>query len=274
MLILQHDVLTALGLTLLAGLATGIGALIAMLNGKGSPRTLSWAMGFAAGVMIYLTLMDILPESAEALGDDTAAWTKALLAFFGGMALMVLIDVVVPEDENTHAMHHALDKSKARHICHPTNNHKCDRMYRTGLMLCATIAIHNFPEGVATFISALDGLEVALPLVLAISIHNIPMGIAMATPLYHSTGSRRAAMGYTMAAGMTGVIGALFALLFLLPFWNETVAALCMAAVGGVMVFIAFDELLPGAEAHGKHHFAIFGVIIGFAVMAFSLLLL
>lgn len=271
---MQENILIALGLTVLAGLATAIGAITVMMTGKGSPRVLSWALGFAAGVMIYVTMMDILPESAETLGGDTAGWASALVAFFTGMAMMALIDALVPEDENTHAMHHALDKSGARHTCHAAGGHRCDRMYRTGLMLCATIAIHNFPEGVATFVSALDGLEVALPLVIAIAIHNIPMGIAMATPLYHSTGSRRFAFGFTMAAGMSGVVGALFALLFLMPFWNEQVAAWCMAAVGGVMVFIAFDELLPGAEAYGKHRFAIFGTIIGLATMAFSLLLL
>lgn len=274
MQIFQDNVLIALGLTVLAGLATGIGGIAAVMSSKGSPRTLSAAMGFAAGVMIYISLMDILPESAETLGDNVRGWMWTLAAFFGGMVFMALVDIVVPEDSNTHAMHHAMHVGGHPHDCDPDEAHRCRRMYHTGLMLCVTIGLHNFPEGVATFVSALDGMDVALPLVIAISIHNIPMGIAMATPLYHSTGSRSRALAMTMAAGMSGLVAALFALLFLLPFWNETFAAVCMAVVAGVMVFIAFDELLPGAEAHGKHRFAMAGVIVGMAAMSLGLLLL
>ena len=184
-----------------------------------------------------------------------------LLAFFGGMGVIALIDMVVPEDENPHEF---------RDI-----NRRQDggRLKRTGLILALTIGIHNFPEGIATFVSALEGLDIALPIVIAIAIHNIPEGIAVSVPIYHSTGSRKKALLYSTLSGVAEPVGALFALAFLMPIWTPAVNAVCMAAVAGIMVFISFDELLPGAEEYGHHHWSIAGVIAGMAVMGFGLLL-
>ena len=141
-------------------------------------------------------------------------------------------------------------------------------------MLALAIGIHNFPEGMATFVAALDGLDVALPIVLAIAIHNIPEGIAVYVPIYHSTGSRRKALRYTIISGLAEPVGALAGMLFLLPFWSPTVNAVSLAAVAGIMVYISFDELLPGAERHGHHHMALIGVVSGMAIMAVSLMFL
>jgi ZIP family zinc transporter len=151
---------------------------------------------------------------------------------------------------------------------------KAEKLKRTGFMLALAIGIHNFPEGMATFISALDGLDVAIPIVIAIAIHNIPEGIAVSIPILHATGSRRKALTYTMWTGLAEPIGAIFGIVFLLPFWTPIVSALLLAAVSGIMVFIALDELLPGAEEYGHHHYSIAGVILGMLIMAISLLIL
>lgn len=261
------NVIVAIALTLFAGLATGLGGLLSMAARRTSTRLLAFAMGLSAGVMVYISFMEMLPEAVSAiepLYGGRAATVYALAAFFGGIGLIALIDWLVPEDENPHEAH-TLDELK-----NPGNHH----LRRTGIMLAAAIGIHNFPEGMATFVSALDNLEVAVPIVVAVAIHNIPEGIAVYVPIFHSTGSRSKALKFTFLSGLAEPLGALAGMLFLLPFWSATVNAMCLAAVAGIMVYISFDELLPGAERHGHHHASIIGVVAGMAIMAVSLLLM
>ena len=261
-----ESILLALGLTLVAGMSTAIGGLMAFSKTATNTRFLSGALGLSAGVMIYVAFMEMIPETLEVLkGEygDTMANIYMLIAFFGGMGLIALIDFLIPEDENPHEFHR-VESAKD----------KADKLKRTGFMLALAIGIHNFPEGMATFVSALDGMDVAIPIVIAIAIHNIPEGIAVSVPILHATGSRRKALTYTIWTGLAEPIGAIFGILFLLPFWTPTVGALLLAAVSGIMVFISLDELLPGAEEYGHHHFSIGGVILGMMIMAVSLLLL
>lgn len=266
---LSYDsILLALGLTLVAGMSTGIGSLMAFFSKTSNTRFLSGALGLSAGVMVYVSFMELMPDAISKIGEmfpGKDGIVYVLLAFFGGMGLIAMIDFFIPEDENPHEFHVSSEKKPG--------GKGTGKLKRTGLMLALAIGIHNFPEGMATFVSALEGLDVALPIVIAIAIHNIPEGIAVSVPIYHSTGSRKKALKYSVLTGLTEPIGALFGLLFLLPFWTPVVAAFVLAAVAGIMVYISFDELLPGAEEYGHHHFAIGGVIVGMVVMAFSLLL-
>ena len=260
-----ESILLALGLTLIAGMSTAIGGLLAFFKTAANTRFLSGALGLSAGVMIYVAFMEMIPESLEVLKveyTDTLANIYMLIAFFGGMGLIALIDFLIPEDENPHEFHR------------DEKGNKADKLKRTGFMLAIAIGIHNFPEGMATFISALDGMDVAVPIVIAIAIHNIPEGIAVSVPILHATGSRRKALTYTIWTGLAEPIGAIFGIMFLLPFWTPTVSALLLSAVSGIMVFISLDELLPGAEEYGHHHFSIGGVILGMMVMAVSLLVI
>lgn len=255
-------ILAAVGLTVIAGAATGLGAVVTMFARRTNTRMLTFAMGLSAGVMIYISFMELLPDARHGFGNVYANGDLlTLLAFFGGIALIALIDWLVPEDENPHEMN-TLETGAAGD----------PRLRRTGTMLALAIGIHNFPEGMATFVSALDGLEVALPIVVAIAIHNIPEGMAVFVPIYHSTGSRNKALRYTILSGLAEPVGAVAGAIFLLPFWSPVINAVCLAAVAGVMVYISFDELLPGAERHGHHHIALGGIITGMAVMAVSLL--
>lgn len=252
----------ALSLTVLTALAMPFGALLAFVPRVGGKRFLSAALGLSAGVMVYVSLVGILPEAIEKLGYGSGVW--AVVAFLAGMLLMALLDVLLPKHATPEESHKYDDV---------ISSIRRDRLSRTGLILAATIAVHNFPEGMATFVTALDGVQVALPLAVAICIHNVPMGIAMSTPIYYGTGSRRKALVWTFCSGMAAVAGALLALFFLLPWWTAQLEAICMAAVAGVMLYIAFDELLPEAEAAGHHRMAIGGLVVGVAIMAFCLLL-
>ncbi|MDE5785093.1 MAG: zinc transporter ZupT [Duncaniella sp.] len=259
----------AILLTLLAGLSTGLGALVAFTTKADNKRVLSFALGLSAGVMVYISFMELLPEALTGLrvtlGENAGGW-YGMLAFFGGIAFIALIDWLVPEEQNPHEYHPTDSLSAPVDATH--------RLRRQGLMLALAIGIHNFPEGMATFVSALDGWTIALPIVIAIAIHNIPEGIAVSVPIYHATGKRSKALRYAVISGLAEPVGALIGGAILLPFWSPTVSGAVLAAVAGVMVYISFDELLPSAHSNGHHHLAVSGVIAGMAVMAVSLMLL
>jgi ZIP family zinc transporter len=263
-------VLVAFGLTLFAGLATGIGSALAFLSKRTSPRFLSVALGFSAGVMIYVSFIEIFGKARDALSavfGDTRGYWYTTIAFFGGMAFIALIDKLVPSFENPHEprgveeMEGTAETAKKQHLL------------RMGLFSALAIAIHNFPEGLATFTSALTDPALGLSIAIAIAIHNIPEGIAVSVPLFYATGSRARAFGLSFLSGLSEPIGALVGFFVLFQFFNDTMFGVLFAAVGGIMVFISLDELLPTAEKYGEHHLAIYGLVAGMIVMAFSLLL-
>ncbi|MFA6652044.1 MAG: zinc transporter ZupT [Bacteroidales bacterium] len=249
-------VLIAFALTLFAGLATGIGSLVALMTKRTNTRFLSLTLGFSAGVMIYISFMELVPEAGKVLND-----LQLVLSFFGGIGLIAIIDLLIPEDENPHEIHLAEDMEKN------------SRLKRMGIMLALSIAIHNFPEGIAAFMSGMNSLDVGIPIAVAIAIHNIPEGIAVSVPIYHSTGSRKKAFWYSFLSGLAEPVGALVAFLVLFPFWNPLMEGIVLAGVSGIMVYISIDELLPAAERFGRHHLSILGFIGGMAVMAVSLLI-
>ena len=264
----EHNILLAFGLTIIAGLATGIGSLIALLAKRTNTKFLCASLGFSAGVMIYVSFMELMPEAKAELalhfGNKTG--TLALLfAFFGGMGLITLIDLLIPESSNPHEMQGVEDMMK------PDSRQKS--LHRMGIIVAMSLAIHNFPEGIATFTSALSGLSVAIPITIAIAIHNIPEGIAVSVPIYHATGNKRKAFWLSFLSGLAEPLGALIAYFFLMPFWSPMVNGIVLAAVAGIMVYISLDELLPTAEKYGEHHTSISGLIAGMIVMALSLFL-
>ena len=146
-------------------------------------------------------------------------------------------------------------------------------MHRMGLFSALAIAIHNFPEGLATFVGGLQDPALGMSIAVAIAIHNIPEGIAVSVPLYYATGSRQKAFGLSFLSGLSEPVGALVGYFLLFRYFNDFVFGLLFASVAGIMVFISLDELLPTAEKYGEHHVAMYGVVSGMAVMAMSLVL-
>ncbi|AGF72086.1 zinc transporter ZupT [Corynebacterium halotolerans] len=260
-------VLFAFGLTLFAGLATGIGGLIAVLRKDQGPRFLAGALGLSAGVMLYVSFLEILPKAFDELGtawgERTGAWA-AVGAFFAGIALIAVIDRLVPEPINPHERGISAD---------PQLSAQRRRMMKMGVFTAGAIAIHNFPEGFATFIAGLEDASIAIPVALAIAIHNVPEGVAVAVPIRQATGSRRKALAWSTVSGLAEPAGALVGFALLMPFLGPVTLGLSFAAVAGIMVFICLDELLPTAVATGRHHTAIYGLVAGMAIMAVSLLL-
>ena len=274
-------IISALILTLIAGSATGIGGAMVLFKKKLSSRFLAGALGLSAGVMIFISMAEMLPEAQGMIRDSGIAHGEAfvIVAFFVGMGIITLIDFLIPEYENPHeASGLSLDdKTPAVGMVEHTGTDKA--LHRLGIMSALAIAIHNFPEGIATFIGALNDPEMGAGITFAIAIHNIPEGIAVAIPIYYATKSKGKALLYATLSGFSEVIGALLCLAVTAVFGLELTGGgaafpLVLAAVAGIMIYISLDELLPTAEKYGKHHVAIAGVVGGMAVMAISLLII
>ena len=274
----MNGILTALLLTLIAGAATGIGGGLVLFKKKLSSNTLAASLGLSAGVMIFISLAELLPEAqAEIVAIGSVKYGEALtlLAFFGGMGIIMLIDFLVPEYENPHEVSELSLEDGSQ----SSQSNKEKVLHKLGILSALAIAIHNFPEGIATFIGALNDPQMGASITFAISIHNIPEGIAVAIPIYYATKSKGKALLYATLSGFSELLGALLCIAVTAVFGVDLSAGgaafpLILAAVSGIMIYISLDELLPTAEKYGKHHIAIAGVISGMAIMGISLLII
>ncbi|MGG7078159.1 zinc transporter ZupT [Clostridium sardiniense] len=270
----MSNVAMAFLLTLIAGLATGIGSCIAFFAKKTNTKFLCVSLGFSAGVMIYVSMVEIFQGAKESLIG--AMGVKAgniitVVSFFAGIAIIAIIDKLVPKEENPHEVK-AIEDVNSLDITN--NKSKQDKvLLRTGLVTALAIGIHNFPEGLATFVSALDNVSLAIPITVAIAIHNIPEGISVSVPIYYATGDRKKAFIYSFLSGMSEPVGAIIGYVLLRNIFNDVTLGILLAAVAGIMVFISIDELLPTARKYGEHHLSIYGLVAGMAVMAISLIL-
>lgn len=264
----MNHVLLAFLLTLLAGLSTGIGSALAFFARRTNKRLLSLSLGFSAGVMIYISFQEILATAGRsltsALGSPAGGWA-ATASFFGGILIIAVIDRLVPSYENPH---------EPRPIEQMSGAPDGARLSRVGLLAALAIGIHNFPEGMASFIAALEDPAIGATIAVAIAIHNIPEGIAVSVPVFFATGSRKRAFWWSLLSGLAEPLGAVIGYVLLAPFFTPTLFGVMLGAVAGIMVFISLDELFPAAREYGEGHLAIYGLIAGMAVMAVSLLLL
>jgi ZIP family zinc transporter len=293
----------ALGLTLLAGMATGIGSTIAFFARRTDYRFLSVMTGFSGGVMLYVSFVEMFPLGLEALvgayGERTGSWINAL-AFFGGIAVIGIIDSLVPSAENPHEIHGEQETAPLHDRLAPlpdfartaadvpgsvpgSHDHRAPdaKLLRMGLFMALAIGIHNLPEGLATFLSTLQDPKVGFAIAVAVALHNIPEGISVAVPIFYATGHRGRAFGWSLLSGLAEPLGALIAYGAMLLFFSggsgiipPQVMGIMFTGVAGIMVFISLDELLPASRAYGKGHDSIYGLLAGMGVMALSLLLM
>lgn len=299
----MNAVWLAFGLTTFAGLATGIGSFMAFFAKRTNYRFLSVATGFSAGVMLYVSFVEILVKGGDALteayGDPWGSWINTA-AFFGGLGLIGLIDNLIPSAENPHETPPQSEVALLQHptapetSCAPGNPATADglsaaaeqaaghekRLMRTGTFTALAIGIHNLPEGMATFLATLYDPSLGVAVAIAVALHNIPEGIAVSVPIYYATGSRARAFAYSVLSGLAEPIGAAVGYLFLLVLLGggegdlpPQVLGIVFAGVAGIMVYISVDELLPTSREYGKGHDSILGLVAGMAVMALSLLL-
>lgn len=303
-ILFMNNILLAFGLTLFAGMATGIGSVIAFTAKRTNYRFLSISTGFSAGVMLYVAFVEIFFKGAEALveryGDYWGHWVNAA-SFFGGMLLIGLIDNLIPAAENPHEIHSEAERTPLHDPSAPIpedndfpatavsphgggfHGHSARHrsLMRTGLFTAMAIAIHNFPEGLATFLAVLHDPGVGAAIAVAVALHNIPEGISVSVPIFYATGNRRKAFWYSVLSGLAEPVGAIIAYLVLRLFLGgegggvpSQVMGILFGGVSGVMVYISLDELLPASRAYGKGHDSLIGLVAGMAVMALSLLLM
>lgn len=269
-----QTLLIAFLLTFFAGLSTGIGAVLAFFSRSDNAKLLSVGLGFSAGVMIYISFAEILVKSKASFAlyfPDSGAEALMLACFFGGIALAFAIDRLIPEDVNPHELKSDSELSGLKtgegSLLHP------GALKRTGMFTAIAIAIHNFPEGFATFVSSLDSTTLGLGIAVAVAIHNIPEGMAVSLPIYHATGERKKAFVYAFLSGLAEPVGAALGFFLLMPLMGELTLGITFGVVAGIMVYISLDELLPSARVYGNAHTAIGGIVLGMGVMAASLLL-
>ena len=298
----MDNVWIALGLTTFAGMATGIGSAIAFFAKRTNYRFLSIATGFSAGVMLYVSFVEIFVKGSAALGEEYGDFTGYALntvAFFGGMALIFVIDTLIPAGENPHVTHAEAETAPLHDEAAPLpegcvlagivdeepglHDHSADhhKLMRMGLFTALAIGIHNFPEGLATFLAALQDPGLGIAIAIAIALHNIPEGISVSVPIYYATGKRRKAFVYSLLSGLSEPVGAILAYFVLVLVLGgrgaevpQAVMGILFAAVAGIMVYISLDELLPTSRAYGKGHDSLYGLVGGMAIMAMSLVLM
>lgn len=276
-----QTVLLAFSLTLFAGLSTGIGSALAFYTKQTNKKFLSGALGFSAGVMIYVSFIEIFPKAKDSLSmvvGDKQGMLFTTLAFFGGVAIIALIDKFVPSYENPHEIYDLSDIDDLNEIEDYEVTKKKQKqdanLLRMGVFSALAIAIHNFPEGMATFFAALEDPALGISIAVAIAIHNIPEGVAVSIPIYFATGSKKKAFKYSFSSGLSEPVGAIVGYFILMNFASDLLFGIIFAAVAGIMVYISLDELLPTAEKYSEHHIVIYGVIGGMALMATSLIML
>ncbi len=295
----MNNVWIALGFTLFAGMATGIGSALAFMAQRTNYRFLSIATGFSAGVMLYVSFVEIFIKGIDSLtvyyGDPLGHWVNAA-SFFGGMVLIGIIDALIPHAENPHEIHSAYELAplhdpvapipepaelKMKQVADPHQSIHSKKLLRTGLFTALAIAIHNFPEGLATFLSALEDPSLGIPITIAIALHNIPEGISVSVPIFYATGNRRKAFFWSLLSGLAEPVGALIAYGLLRFFVGgesgvipANIMGILFGGVAGIMVYISLDELLPTSRAYGKGHDSLLGLVGGMLVMALSLLLM
>ena len=257
----------ALLMTFFAGLATIIGAAVAFVIKKDNLKAMSVGLGFSAGVMIFLSFNEIIPEAGKMLQEHFPVdynWI-VYLGFIVGIVVAILIDYFLPDH---------IDTEELLHPDEPCNNNPHCRLKRAGLFTAIAICVHNFPEGMATFLTTTQNLTLGFSVALAIAIHNIPEGIAVALPMYHLTGKKRYAMLYAGLSGITEPIGAVVGMFIFSLFLPQILVGALMAAVAGIMIYIAFDTLLPLAKEYGNWHLSMIGIVSGILFIWISLILI
>ena len=267
---MDTNVLYSFILTLLVGLTMGFGSLFSFLIKGRNKKFLSLALSFSAGIMIYISFMEILPEGIHLI-EESAPGNKghiiALAAFFGGIIFTALLEKAVHSMGGHH--HHGVDD----HEDHSHDALDKSHLEKLGIMTAVSIGIHNLPEGLAIFTTGLKDITIAIPLAIAVILHNIPLSIAISVPIYYATKSKKKAFMYSTLVGLCQPLGAIIGYALFSNFFSDMLFGILFCIISGIMIFVSLDELLPTSQQYEDHHFSVYGTILGMFVMAVSLML-
>jgi len=232
-------------LSTLAGLSTMVGSLIIFFSKTKKEKIIIGSLSFAAGVMITVSLIDLIPESYHLLinnYDNFFSFLLVLIAINIGFLISMGVDKYLPTQNN-------------------------NGLYRVGIIAMIVIIMHNIPEGMATFMATNTDLSLGITLTLAIALHNIPEGISISVPIYYSTNSKKRALLYTFISGISELFGAILTYLFLKPYMNDLVLGILFSIIAGIMMQISIYELLPTSLKYKNKSITYLFLIIGVIVM-------
>ena len=237
-------------LTIMAGLSTMVGTFIIFIKNFDHNKIVISSLAFAAGVMICVSITDLIPESIFLLRDNLSFFKTILLSFLGimlGVIISMLIDYYLPTKPQTHI--------------------KNGSLFKVGIISMIAIIMHNIPEGIATFVATNNDITLGITLAVAIAMHNIPEGISISVPIYYATGSRKKALLYTFISALSEPFGALLAYLFLKDIMNDIVLGILFSVIAGIMMQISFCELLPTARKYNNKKLLLIFFVIGIFFM-------
>lgn len=261
-----HPLINIVLLSLMAGLGTGLGGLLAVIRKPGK-RSYGLLMGITAGVMICLAFLELVNEALH-----LSNYITTTIGFTLGASLMYVLDHFAPHmrfgetevrESQPHSVgrfNHIFRRRRFGQLHYHTKGYD-RKLVNTGMLLAVGITLHNLPEGIAVGAGYLHNPTFGLFIAVAIMLHNIPEGIATALPLCKGGVCRSDAFKVAFLSGLAEPVGALLAGLFLVNFQELVPAALAFA--GGVMVFITLDELIPTAREYGHEHYTAIGIILG-----------
>jgi len=233
-------------LTIIASLGTGLGGLICLLNKNKSLKFLSYSIAFSAGVMLYLSLVEINNE-IDILTINNFEKVIVVIPIILSIILINYIEKKLPI--------------------------KKEDISKLGILTFITILIHNFPEGIATFAATLTDYNLGLKIAFSILIHNIPEGIAIAIPIYYATNSYKKTFLLTLLAGLTEPLGALFSFLILYKFLTKKILVIILSFVIGIMLYISLNQLYRKSflydNSNNPTYFMIFGIIFMYLSLIF-----
>lgn len=268
----MNNLILSLGLTLIVGMSMGLGSLLSFFIDGTHKRLMALSLSFAAGIMIYVSFMEMLPEGIHLLEDymGERGHSIAIAWFFGGMFITAILEIIVHKYAGGFHDHNHEHSHNHNHN-HGNHSQNEEHLSKLGVLSALAIAIHNIPEGLALFTAGLKDITLALPIAAAVIIHNIPLSVAISVPLYYSTGSRKKAFLYTLLVGLCQPLGAILGYMVLSQGFNDLLVGILFSIVAGTMVFVALDEMLPSSQKYEDHHLSIYGAIFGMIVMAVSL---
>lgn len=243
-------------LTILAGLSTMIGTIVIFFKNKDYNKIILSSLSFAAGVMITVSIIDLIPESISLFRDNLTSISTIMLCLFGlilGIIISMLIDYYLPNNL--------------------TINNKDTPLFKVGIISMLAIIMHNIPEGIATFVASNNNLILGVSLTIAIAMHNIPEGISISVPIYYSTGSKKKAIIFTLISALSEPFGALIAFLFFKNIMSDIILGILFSTIAGIMLQIGLCELIPTAKKYGNKKLLIISFIIGVLFMLFKFIL-
>lgn len=265
---MDQSFLFAFSITLLAGLSTVLGSLVVFFTSSTKTGWLSFSMSFAAGVMLYVSLIEIIPSSIELFDESKGSveffinntYINLIVFLALGCLIAIVIEKLLPDQKINEQIKKKINVKR--------------KIYRSGLLIALSLAFHNFPEGIITFMECYTNLFSGLAIALAIALHNIPEGMSISVPIYHATGSKRKAVLYTALSGITEPIGALFCYFLIKDGLEPFVEASVMSLVSGIMVFIALFVLIPMSWEYKTRYQHISGLLCGCVIIGLSIMML